>query len=95
MAAKKKASKRDEALAWFGNLSARIIEATVPELQQLVAEAREFDLVGLQDAFGDEQQVLDMNRAANELITAGLETFGVASPQGFQLAILRDILNES
>ena len=41
MAAKKKASKRDEALAWFGNLSARITGATVPELQQLIAEARE------------------------------------------------------
>jgi len=95
MAAKKKASKRDEALAWFGNLSARITEATVPELQQLVAEAREFDLVGLQEAFGDDQQVIDMNRAANELIHAGLETFGSASPQGFPLVILRDILNES
>lgn len=95
MAAKKKASKRDEALAWFDNLSARITEATVPELQQLIAEAREFDLVGLQEAFGDEQQVIDLNRAANALIEAGLDAFGVASPQGFQLQILRDILNES
>ncbi len=97
MAAKKKTTsdRRSEALAWFGNLSSRIADAGVPELQQLIAEARQFDLVGLQEAFGEDQHVLDLNRAANELIQAGLDALGPASPQGFQLQILRDILNDS
>src|SRR3990167_1829434 len=86
---------RAAALAWFDNLSSRILDAGVPELQKLIAEARTYDLVGLAEALGDDAQVLALNRAANELIQAGLDTFGPASPQGFQLQVLRDILNDS
>ena len=86
---------REAALAWFGNLSNRIADAGVPELQVLVTEARTYDLVGLGEVLGDDQQVIELNRAANELIEAGLDTFGASSPQGFQLQILRDILNDS
>lgn len=88
-------SSREAALAWFANLSNRIADAGVPELQQLVTEARTYDLVGLAEVLGDDQQVIALNRAANELIDAGLDTFGASSPQGFQLQILRDILNDS
>jgi hypothetical protein len=86
---------RATALAWFANLSSRIFHAGVPELQTLIAEARTYDLVGLGHALGDDSQVLALNKAANELIEAGLDTFGSASPQGFQLQVLRDILNDS
>ena len=86
---------RATALAWFANLSSRILHAGVPELQRLIAEARTYDLVGLAHALGDDGQVLSLNTAANELIQAGLDTFGPASPQGFQLQVLRDILNDS
>ncbi len=86
---------REAALAWFGNLSNRIADASVPELQQLITEARTYDLVGLAEVLGDDQQVIELNRAANELIEAGLDTFGASSPQGFQLQILRDIINDS
>ncbi|MGV3621398.1 MAG: hypothetical protein ACO1OB_11310 [Archangium sp.] len=86
---------REAALAWFANLSNRIADAGVPELQVLVTEARTYDLVGLGEVLGDDQQVIELNRAANELIEAGLDTFGASSPQGFQLQILRDILNDS
>ncbi|MDP1824869.1 MAG: hypothetical protein Q8L48_16555 [Archangium sp.] len=86
---------RATALAWFANLSSRIFDAGVPELQTLIAEARTYDLVGLADALGEDSQVLALNKAANELIEAGLDTFGSASPQGFQLQVLRDILNDS
>ena len=86
---------RATALAWFANLSSRIFDAGVPELQALIGEARTYDLVGLTDALGDDKQVLALNTAANELIEAGLDTFGAASPQGFQLQVLRDILNDS
>jgi hypothetical protein len=87
-------SKQD-ALDWFANLSTRINDAGVQELQALISEARTYDLVGLEDVLGDHEQVLALNRAANELIEAALEAFGVASPQGFQLQVLRDILNDS
>ena len=86
---------RSIALAWFANLSTRIFEAKVPELQTLIAEARTYDLIGLADALGEDSQVLALNKAANDLIEAGLDTFGPASPQGFQLQVLRDILNDS
>ena len=86
---------RADALAWFANLSNRIASAGVPELQALIGEARQYDLVGLSEALGEDSQVLALNRAANELIEAGLESFGAASPQGFQLQVLRDILNDS
>jgi hypothetical protein len=86
---------RATALAWFANLSSRIFDAGVPELQALIAEARTYDLVGLGDALGDDAQVVELNTAANELIQAGLDAFGSASPQGFQLQVLRDILNDS
>ena len=39
--------------------------------------------------------VLALNAAANQLIQAGLDTFGPGSPRGFQLQVLRDILNDS
>ncbi|HEY0883308.1 MAG TPA: hypothetical protein VGD87_17360 [Archangium sp.] len=65
------------------------------EMQALIAEARTYDLVGLEDVLGDHEQVLELNRAANELINAGIDAFGAASPQGFQLQVLRDILNDS
>jgi hypothetical protein len=87
--------QRANALAWFANLSSRILDAEVPELQVLISEARTYDLVGLGEALGDDSQVLALNKAANELIEAGLESFGTASPQGFQLQVLRDILNDS
>jgi hypothetical protein len=87
--------QRANALAWFANLSNRIAAAGVPELQTLIGEARAYDLVGLSEALGDDSQVLALNKAANELIEAGLESFGAASPQGFQLQVLRDILNDS
>lgn len=86
---------REAALAWFGNLSNRIAEASVAELRALIAEARTYDLVGLGEVLGDDAQVLALNRAANELIEAALDTFGAASPEGFQLQVLRDILNDS
>jgi hypothetical protein len=86
---------RADALAWFANLSNRIASAGVPELQTLIGEARQYDLVGLSEALGEDSQVLALNKAANELIEAGLESFGAASPQGFQLQVLRDILNDS
>lgn len=86
---------RATALAWFANLSSRIFDAGVSELQVLIGEARTYDLVGLGDALGDDAQVLALNTAANELIEAALETFGAASPQGFQLQVLRDIINDS
>ena len=86
---------RAAALAWFANLSSRIFDAGVPELQALIAEAGTYDLVGLGDALGDDAQVVELNTAANELIQAGLDAFGSASPQGFQLQVLRDILNDS
>lgn len=92
---KKKPDARATALAWFANLSSRIFDAGVPELQVLIAEARTYDLVGLGEALGDDAQVLALNQAANDLIQAGLDTFGSASPQGFQLQVLRDILNDS
>lgn len=94
-ALKKKPDARATALAWFSNLSSRILDAGVPELQALISEARTYDLVGLAQALGDDSQVLALNQAANELIQAGLDTFGSASPQGFQLQVLRDILNDS
>ena len=87
--------QRAKALAWFANLSNRIASAGVPELQVLIGEARSYDLVGLSEALGTDSEVLALNKAANELIEAGLETFGAASPQGFQLQVLRDILNDS
>jgi hypothetical protein len=86
---------RETALAWFGNLSDRIASAGVAELQALVAEARTYDLVGLGEVLGDDAQVLSLNRAANELIQAALDSFGPATAQGFQLQVLRDILNDS
>ena len=86
---------RATALAWFANLSNRIFEAGVPELQTLISEARTYDLVGLSEALGEDSQVLALNKAANELIEAGMDSFGAASPQGFQLQVLRDILNDS
>ena len=86
---------RSLALAWFANLSSRILDAKVPELQTLIAEARTYDLIGLADALGEDSQVLALNKAANDLIQAGLDSFGPASPQGFQLQVLRDILNDS
>ena len=86
---------RAAALAWFANLSSRISDAGVPELQTLIGEARAYDLIGLAEALGDDSQVLALNKAANDLIVAGLDTFGPASPQGFQLQVLRDILNDS
>ena len=85
---------RSIALAWFANLSSRIFDAKVPELQTLIAEARAYDLIGLAEALGEDSQVLALNKAANDLIEAGLDTFGPASPQGFQLQVLRDILND-
>lgn len=91
----KKTGSRVVALAWFANLSNRIFEAGVPELQVLISEARTYDLVGLSEALGEDSQVLALNKAANELIEAGLDSFGAASPQGFQLQVLRDILNDS
>lgn len=97
-APKKKAETSDaraNALAWFANLSSRIMDARVPELQALIAEARTYDLVGLAQALGEDSQVLALNKAANDLIEAGLDSFGAASPQGFQLQVLRDILNDS
>ncbi len=97
-ARKKKAPKPDArtvALAWFANLSNRISDAQVPELKALIGEARDYDLVGLTDALGDDAQVLALNGAANALIQAGLDTHGAASPQGFQLQVLRDILNDT
>ena len=86
---------RETALAWFGNLSDRIASAGVGELQTLVDEARTYDLVGLGEVLGDEAQVLSLNRAANELIQAALDSLGPATAQGFQLQVLRDILNDS
>ncbi len=91
----RKPDSRAAALAWFANLSNRIFEAGVPELQTLISEARAYDLVGLSQALGEDSQVLALNKAANELIEAGLDSFGAASPQGFQLQVLRDILNDS
>ncbi|MCC6144056.1 MAG: hypothetical protein IT368_09640 [Candidatus Hydrogenedentes bacterium] len=88
-------ASREVALAWFANLSGRIFDASVPELQGLIAEARTYDLVGLAEALGADDQVLALNAAANELIEAGLNSFGDASPQAFQLRVLRDILNDS
>ena len=93
--ATKEEPKRAAALAWFNNLSSRIADAKVPELQVLISEARNYDLVGLGEALGDDAEVLALNRAANDLIEAGLDAFGAASPQGFQLQVLRDILNDS
>ncbi len=93
--APKKKDSRATALAWFANLSSRIFEAGVPELQVLISEARTYDLVGLSEALGEDSQVLALNKAANELIEAGMDSFGAASPQGFQLQVLRDILNDS
>ena len=92
---KKKPDQRANALAWFANLSSRIMDAGVPELQALIGEARTYDLVGLAEALGEDSQVLALNKAANDLIAAGLDSFGAASPQGFQLQVLRDILNDS
>ena len=89
------ADSRGEALAWFHNLSTRISHAGVPELQVLISEARNYDLIGLGEALGNDAEVLALNQAANDLIAAGLDTFGAASPQGFQLQVLRDILNDS
>jgi hypothetical protein len=86
---------KQAALNWFANLSSRIQDAGVQEMQALIAEARTYDLVGLEDVLGDHEQVLELNRAANELINAGIDAFGAASPQGFQLQVLRDILNDS
>ncbi len=86
---------RETALAWFSNLSNRIADAGIAELQALVGEARTYDLVGLNEVLGDDAQVLALNRAANELIQAALDTVGPASAQGFQLQVLRDILNDS
>ncbi len=86
---------REEALAWFANLSVRIAHAGVPELKALIAEAQTYDLIGLGEVLDDDAQVLALNRAANQLIEAGMDTFGSASPQGFQLQVLRDILNDS
>jgi hypothetical protein len=86
---------REAAIAWFGNLSKRISTATVAELKVLAGEARTHDLVGLSHALQDEAQVLSLNRAANELIDAALGTLGAASPVGFQLQVIRDILNDS
>ncbi|MFZ5440109.1 MAG: hypothetical protein ACOZQL_08885 [Myxococcota bacterium] len=107
MAAKKKASKpkqkhllptpdsREAALGWFATLSARLSAPTVEELQALVGEARTYDLVGLEEVLGDHDQVLQLNEAANQLIQAALDTFGATSAEGFQLRVLRDIINDS
>jgi hypothetical protein len=88
-------ASKDAALAWFGNLSARVTSASALELQTLVAEARTYDLVGLGEVLQNDEQVLELNRAANNLIEAALETVGAASPEGFQLQVLRDIINDS
>jgi hypothetical protein len=86
---------REAALAWFANLSMRVESATAIELQTLVSEARTYDLVGLGEVLQNDEQVLELNRAANTLIEAALETVGAASPEGFQLQVLRDIINDS
>ncbi|MFO0600330.1 MAG: hypothetical protein U0228_33785 [Myxococcaceae bacterium] len=85
---------KEAALAWFGNLANRITAASAIELQLLVGEARTYDLVGLGEVLQDDQQVLELNRAANLLIEAALESLG-NTPEAFQLQVLRDILNDS
>lgn len=86
---------KEAALAWFGNLSNRVLSASALELQQLVSEARTYDLVGLGEVLQNDEQVLELNRAANTLIEAALEAVGSSSPEGFQLLVLRDIINDS
>ena len=60
-----------------------------------MSEARTYDLVGLGEVLQNDEQVLELNRAANTLIEAALEAVGSASPEGFQLLVLRDIINDS
>ncbi|MBL8909317.1 MAG: hypothetical protein JNM17_01320 [Archangium sp.] len=86
---------KESALAWFGNLANRVTSANAIELQQLVSEARTYDLVGLGEVLQNDEQVLELNKAANTLIEAALETVGPGSPEGFQLQVLRDIINDS
>lgn len=86
---------KEAALAWFANLANRVTSASAIELQRLVSEARTYDLVGLGEVLQNDEQVLELNRAANTLIEAALEAVGSASPEGFQLLVLRDIINDS
>lgn len=86
---------KDEVLAWFSNLAARIERATTAELQGVVAEARKYDLVGLSEALGAEIDVLSLNHAANDLIEAAIIASKDDGDRRFQLQVLRDILNDS
>jgi hypothetical protein len=84
-----------EVVGWFHNLSRRIDGATEEELRALIREAKKFDLVGLTEALGNEDDALALNRAANTLLDAAI----AASPPGSEgarlLSVLRDILNDS
>lgn len=86
---------KEAALAWFANLANRVTSANAIELQKLVSEARTYDLVGLGEVLQNDEQVLELNHAANTLIEAALDAVGPGSPEGFQLQVLRDIINDS
>ncbi|MEW6430367.1 MAG: hypothetical protein AB1730_02560 [Myxococcota bacterium] len=82
-----------DVVSWFNGLSARIDVATDTDLRVLIQEARKYDLVGLTEALGREEDALALNRAANVLLDAA-----IAASEGERahlLAVLRDILNDS
>ena len=85
----------DEVVLWFQTLAGRVDRATDDDLRALIAEAQKFDLVGLSEALGREDDVLALNRAANTLLEAAIDASPAVSQRAHLLAVLRDILNDS
>lgn len=84
-----------EVVGWFQGLSARIDVASDTDLRVLIQEAQKFDLVGLSEALGHEEDVLALNRAANLLLEAAISASPAEGERAHLLAVLRDILNDS
>lgn len=84
-----------EVVGWFHGLSARIDVATDTDLRVLIQEAKKYDLVGLTEALGREDDVLALNHAANVLLEAAIAASPSEGERAHLLAVLRDILNDS
>lgn len=82
-----------EVVAWFQGLSVRVV--TDEQLRALVEEAHKYDLVGLSEALGNEQDALALNRAANTLLEAAIAASPGEGERAHLLSVLRDILNDS
>ncbi|MEW5740382.1 MAG: hypothetical protein AB1938_15745 [Myxococcota bacterium] len=84
-----------EVVGWFQGLSARIDGVSEDQLRALIQEAKKFDLVGLAEALGSDEDAVALNRAANTLLDAAIAAAPPEGERAHLLSVLRDILNDS